>query len=590
MLRGISNRVRRWLFGRDLAVWYSPQYRLPLSGVEARTGFDARRADHAIWFLLERRVIGRRNLRTPRRAGYGELSRVHTAELLDSLGQAETLGHIWNVDPSDVPVEELMTSVRLACGATIDAARELLRPGPRRVGLRALNLLGGFHHARPGVAGGFCPVNDIAVAIAAVRADGFTGRVLVLDLDAHPPDGTAECLAGDPAHWIGSISGSDWGPLPPSVDETVLPERTGDEGYLRALDALLSRMPPGDLAFVLAGGDVLAGDPIGLLGLTEAGCRERDLRVSDALFRVPSVWLPSGGYTGNAWRVLAGTGLSLGIRSRVPIPLDYDPLVARFSSIARSLAPAELGPGPDQIDLDDVARDLGLSSAGRHLFLGFYTGEGLEHALSRYGILGELARLGYGPFRAEVHPEGVGESARLLDAPSGEPLIELVAEKRVVSGSAMLYVHWLALRHPRARFSDDRPRLPGQDVPGLGLARELQELLARMAVRLGLEGLAFRPSAYHLAYGGRELLRFVDPARQGRFEALVRDLEAVPLLAATRGLAEGRVTMNGAPYAWETEEMVRFLKPREEDRTAIEAEKARVKFQLNGAQRPDSPG
>lgn len=62
-----------------------------------------------------------------------------------------------------------------------------------------MNLLGGFHHARPDVAGGFCPVNDVAVAIAAVRADGFRGRVLVLDLDAHPPDGLAACLAGDPS-------------------------------------------------------------------------------------------------------------------------------------------------------------------------------------------------------------------------------------------------------------------------------------------------------------------------------------------------------------------------------------------------------
>jgi len=70
---------------------------------------------------------------------------------------------------------------------------------PRPVGRCALNLLGGFHHARPDVAGGFCPVNDVAVAIAAVRADGFRGRVLVLDLDAHPPDGLAACLAGDPS-------------------------------------------------------------------------------------------------------------------------------------------------------------------------------------------------------------------------------------------------------------------------------------------------------------------------------------------------------------------------------------------------------
>src|ERR1700694_2599770 len=68
MLAAAENRIRRWLFGRDLAVWYAPEYRLPLSAVEARTGFEPRRADHALWFLLERRAIGRRDLRPPGRA------------------------------------------------------------------------------------------------------------------------------------------------------------------------------------------------------------------------------------------------------------------------------------------------------------------------------------------------------------------------------------------------------------------------------------------------------------------------------------------------------------------------------------------
>ena len=580
MLANLSNQVRRWVFGRDLAVWYAPEYRLPLPTLEPRTGFEPRRAEFAAWFLLERRAIGRENLRAPRRAEYIELARVHSAALLESLGRAETLARIWNLSPADVPVDEAMNVIRLATGGTIEAAREMLSPrNPRRLGRRALNLLGGFHHARPEVAGGFCPVNDIAVAVAAVRAEGFSGRVLVLDLDAHPPDGTAACLETLGEHWIGSISGSDWGRLPASVDETVLPPRTGDGAYLGALDALLDRMPRGDLAFVCAGGDVLAGDPLGDLGLTLAGCRERDLRVADALFDVPSVWLPSGGYTPDAWRVLAGTGLQLGVRSNAPIPRRYDPLRARFSAIARTLAPEELG--RTDLMMDDVAAELGLAGGRRQLLLGFYSAEGLEHALHRYGLLGELRRIGYGPFRVEVRDEGVGQSARLFDVPSGEPLIELVVEKKKLGTDEVLYVHWLALRNPRAPFSEERPQLPGQDVPGLGLAREMTELLARMAVRLELAGVALRPAAYHLAaYGDRETLRFVDPARQGRFEALGEALRALPLAEATRAVAEGRVLLDGRPYRWEADEMVRWASPRAEDRAAVEAEKARAHFTL----------
>src|SRR3989441_2002447 len=83
-------------------------------------------------------------------------------------------------------------------------------------------------------------------------------------------------------------------------------EGAGDAEYLGALDALLGRMPEAGLAFVLAGGDVLAGDALGRLALSLDGARERDLRGADALFRVPRVWLPAGGYGPDAWKLLAG--------------------------------------------------------------------------------------------------------------------------------------------------------------------------------------------------------------------------------------------------------------------------------------------
>src|SRR5207245_1023815 len=135
-LDGVNNRVLRWLHGHDFGVWHSPAYRLPFSA----PGFDARRADFALWYLLERRAIGRKSLRTPRRAEMHELARVHTPELLASLGRPDTLARIFASDVRGMPVDQVMNAVRLACGATIDAARELLRPATREVGRRALNL------------------------------------------------------------------------------------------------------------------------------------------------------------------------------------------------------------------------------------------------------------------------------------------------------------------------------------------------------------------------------------------------------------------------------------------------------------------
>ena len=568
-------RIRSWLHRRDVTVWYDPRYRLPLSGLEVAAGMEPRRADYAVWWLRECRAITRAEVHHPRRITYDDLARIHTPELLESLGRPEALAHVFGVDPSDVPVDEVMNTIRLACGATLAAARETLRTKAP-----ALNLLGGFHHAAPGAAGGNCPVNDVAVAIAALRAEQFGGRVAVIDLDAHPPDGLALCLASDPRHWIGSISGSDWGALP-DVDETVLPDGAGDAEYLAALAALLARMPRPHLAFVIAGGDVLAGDRFGKLGLSVAGARERDVLVAAELEGVPQVWLPGGGYTHRAWRVLAGTGMALAAGSLEPIPAGYDPLDARFERVARELSPTELT-DTGELTKEDLEEALGIRPSRQRLLLGFYTASGMEHALYRYGIFEQLERMGYRNFRAAFDSAGLGERVRVYGEADAEEhlLVELVLERRRVLGVEVLYIHWLSLRNPRAQFSERRPRLPGQDVPGLGLAREAGTMLARMAIRLGLGGVVFRPAHFHTAYAARHEFAFVDPERQGRFEALVRDLAHVPLLEATNLVAEGRVRMDGRPYAWEADEMAYWLRESPADAGEVERERETVHFTI----------
>jgi acetoin utilization deacetylase AcuC-like enzyme len=571
LLRRLGGLLRR----RPATLWHDTRYRLPLGGLESSAGIEPRRADYAAWWLTSSGVISPRRVRSPKRIAVHRLSRVHTPELLESLSRPEGLAAVFGADPADLRVDELMDTIRLACGGTLGATRETLRTGEP-----AINLLGGFHHAGPGVAGGFCPVNDVAVAIAVMRDRGFTGWVLVLDLDAHPPDGLAACLKDDRRASIGSLSGSDWGPLP-GVDETVLPEGCGDEPYLAALRRLLHRTRRPDLAYVIAGGDVLAGDKMGRLGLTLEGARRRDLLVADWLDGIPQVWLPGGGYSSRSWRVLAGTGMAVATRSLRPIPDDYQPLLARFSSLSAGLSQAELGDVGD-LTLDDVEESLGLRPTRQRLLLGFYTAQGMEVALHRYGVFKHLARLGYRDLHVSFDREGAGERVRLHgtadDLPGVQLLIELILEKRRCLGVPVLYVHWFSLRHPRAHFSDLRPRLPGQEVPGLGLAQEAGTMMARMAIRLGLGGVVFRPSNFHVAYTSRKGFAFVQPDRQGRFEALIRDLASTPLAEATRLVAEGKVQLDGAPYQWEADEMVYWLRESPADAGEVERVKAHTAF------------
>lgn len=575
-LRLLSGRRRKF------RVYYDEAFRLPLSGAEAGpAALETRRVDDAVHYLLHVRAVDVAQVVNPEPASYEALARVHTGEYLEELHEAGTLASIFAVDPSDIYVDEVLRSVRLGCGATLDGARfslETRRP--------ALNPFGGFHHAGPSRGSGFCALNDVATAIKALRADGFGGRVAVLDFDFHPPDGTAACLGRDPSVWLGSISGVNWGPLE-GVDETVLAPGTGDVEYLQAVAALLSRMPAVELAFVLAGADVLAGDRLGQLALSVGGARRRELMVAHRLGHLPQVWLAAGGYSPHAWKVLAGVGLVLGFDSDAPIPFEYDPLAARLSGIARSLKRETLGDEPFLTEAD-VAEVLGLPREGPRRLLNFYTAEGVEYALERYRVIPLVRRLGFGALRISIDRVGTCDRARLLgrDLSTDQQvtLIELEVERRRLGEETFLFINWLSLRNPRARFSRLRPQLPGQEVPGLGLAREMTMILGLMAKRLRADGVAFRPSWYHMAWTARHGARFLDPKRQGRFEALARDLRAVSLLEATRAIAEGRVQLNGQLYEWEADEMVRWQDGHvPDDGPAVAAERERCHFTLSPA-------
>jgi hypothetical protein len=103
-------------------------------------------------------------------------------------------------------------------------------------------------------------------------------------------------------------------------------------------------------------------------------------------------------------------------------------------------------------------------------------------------------------------------------------------------------------------------------------------MLMLMADRLKLSGVAFRPMWYHLAVVARSRFRFLDSARQGRFEALMRDLAYLPLLEATRLVARGHVQLNSQPYTWEPDDMVSRRDPLLDDADLIALERERCRF------------
>ncbi|WP_234555070.1 histone deacetylase family protein [Thermus caliditerrae] len=190
----------------------------------------------------------------------------------------------------------LLRRALFAAGGTLAAALDALE-----VGL-GFNLSGGTHHAFPNRAEGYSLFNDVAVAVAWLRREGFRGRVLVLDLDAHQGNGTAVFFQNDPSVYTLSLHGERNYPLKKERSDldVGLPDGTGDEAYLLALEGALEQawdFRP-EFVFYNAGVDVLQGDRFGRLALSLEGVRRRDERVFRFVkaLGVPLVVVMGGGY------------------------------------------------------------------------------------------------------------------------------------------------------------------------------------------------------------------------------------------------------------------------------------------------------
>ena len=311
--------------------------------------------------------------------------RFHTARYFEVLDRAEQ-GHLdveglaMGLGTLECPVFKGMVDYALlACGATIAGAEQILS-GSASV---AFNPSGGYHHAGPEHAAGFCYLND--VVLACMELAGHGKRVVFLDLDVHHGDGVQNAFYDRSDVMTISLheSGEKLFPGTGAVSETGTGEGRGfsvnvplppgicDDIYFKAFREvavpLISRFDP-DVLVVEFGMDGLAGDPLADLMLTNGVYADIAGRVLQ--FAKPVLATGGGGYNPDnttrgwalVWSVLCGEdhhdlnmgmgGVMLestdwqgGLRDRVLIPSDeqrraVEPVVnATIDEVKRLLFP-----------------------------------------------------------------------------------------------------------------------------------------------------------------------------------------------------------------------------------------------------------
>jgi len=307
------------------AIVYSRHYDIGFFGFERLHPFDTHKYSRAYKTL--RRELGRDFLDLtykprrpiPRQA----LLTVHTESYLKRLKQSAYVAGALEMPPlkrAPAPVIDwcVLRPMRWATAGTVLAAHEAVKTG------LAVNLSGGYHHAKPDGGEGFCIYNDIALAVNDLRESGDIspdGRIAYIDLDAHQGNGVCHAFFDDSRVFIFDMYNQH---IYPAADakakrriDCPVPLPLGGSGvdYLAALESKLPGFLDGitragniSLAIYNAGTDIIREDKLGAMNVSVKDASQRDKFVIDQVLarKIPLLILPSGGYSSESYKLIAG--------------------------------------------------------------------------------------------------------------------------------------------------------------------------------------------------------------------------------------------------------------------------------------------
>ena len=248
--------------------------------------------------LLHEGIAEPTDFHSPSKVSLETLCLAHTADYVHKFVHLQ-LSHKEALPIGFVQNQQLVDRELTLVQGTIEAALWALRTA--EVGF---NIAGGTHHAFSDRGEGFCMLNDQAVAAAYLLAHTAVRKVLIIDLDVHQGNGTAEIFRHDPRVFTFSMHAEGNYPFvkEQSDRDIALPTGTSDAAYLSVLTSVLPEIittHQPDFVFYQSGVDVLSSDKLGKLSLSVQGCADRDRFVFNLCrqYHLPVQCSMGGGYS-----------------------------------------------------------------------------------------------------------------------------------------------------------------------------------------------------------------------------------------------------------------------------------------------------
>jgi len=285
--------------------------------------FDTHKYSKTYNYLVKNVGVKENQFHTPKMATQEDLLLVHTQEYLDSLNNPSNVAVIAEVGPLRFLANWIIQScildpMKYGTGGTILGCELALKHG------WAINLSGGYHHAKPNNGEGFCFFNDIAIAIYKLRQklkqenpdfNESQFKILIVDLDAHQGNGHEIIFLRDPNVFILDIYNQWKYPRDLAAKRGInfdcpVDSGIGDDEYLGRLREILPRAikeSKPNLIIYNAGTDILKGDNVGSMGVSAQGIITRD----EFVFRtarkngIPTLMILSGGYTPQSAEIIS---------------------------------------------------------------------------------------------------------------------------------------------------------------------------------------------------------------------------------------------------------------------------------------------